>query len=164
MKITDVAAEVFYADIAESSITSIPSIAYWLRAKIGELNNLLYTDFTVNDSGEVIDGEGVEIPIEAVSILKKLYIIYYYGRIIANNLGAAGLDQVIEVSSDGSTVRNVDKNSIAKTYLALKRDEEENLNALIKGYSAKDVLPISVAGDDNIGTNGLRIPDPRRRY
>lgn len=163
MKITDAATEI-YLENGEPSFTSIPAISYWIRAKIGELNNLIYTDFVINTDLEIVDGEGIEIPIDAMAIIKKMYLVYFYGRVIANNLGSAGVDVAIEISSDGSTIRNANRNDIARTYLNLKRDEEANLDTLIKGYSAKDVLPISVAGDDNIGTNGLRIPDPRRRY
>ena len=65
----------------------------------------------------------VAIQPEEASILKKMYIVHYYDQQIRSTVGAASTDPIVEVASDGSRVRKINKNELSKTYIALKKEE-----------------------------------------
>ena len=92
----------------------------------------------------------VSIQPEEASILKKMYIVHYYDQQIRTTVGAASSDPVIEVASDGSRVRKINKNELSKTYLALKREEYMQLTDLINAYKLRKASPVQVAGDDTV--------------
>ena len=50
MKIVDIADEI-YRELSEPSTISIPSIAFWIRSNVGELNNRINTTFKIVDYG-----------------------------------------------------------------------------------------------------------------
>ena len=152
MKIHLIADEVF-RELGSPSSYSIPSIAFWLRNHIGDLNLLVGASFAIDTDSISITPELQE---EDKSILKTLFNIYYYGRLASQFLGAASQDIVTEVSSDGATVRMVNKNEVSKSYVQLKRDEEAALKELIKGYNSKGITFLQVAGDDTLGANNIR--------
>lgn len=147
MKIHLIADEIF-RELGRPSSYSIPSIAFWLRNHIGDLNLLVGTSFAIDtDTISIIP----ELAEEDKSILKKLFNIYYYGILASQFLGAASQDIVTEVSSDGATVRMVNKNEVSKSYVQLKRDEEAALKDLVKGYNANSITFLQVVGQDTIG-------------
>jgi len=90
----------------------------------------------------------VSIQPEEASILKKMYIVHYYDQQIRATVGAASSDPVVEVASDGSRVRKINKNELSKTYLSLKREEYSELTDLINAYKLRKSSPVQVAGDD----------------
>ena len=90
----------------------------------------------------------VSIQAEESSILKKMYIVHYYDQQIRTTVGAASSDPVVEVASDGSRVRKINKNELSKTYLSLKREEYSELTDLINSYKLRKSSPVQVAGDD----------------
>ena len=90
----------------------------------------------------------VSIQPEEASILKKMYIVHYYDQQIRTTVGAASSDPVVEVASDGSRVRKINKNELSKTYLSLKREEYNELTDLINAYKLRKASPVQVAGDD----------------
>lgn len=107
------------------------NIAFWIRNNIGNLNNALGTSYVIDQyTSEITNGVGEQ----EKAIFKKMYAIYYYGKMVNENLGATAYDAVMEITSDGSTVRKVSKNQIAQTYLQLKKEESEELKMLINGY------------------------------
>lgn len=117
----------------DQGITDIPpgTIAFWLRNNIGNLNNAIGTQYIIDTyTSEISGGVGEQ----EKAIFKKMYLIYYYGKLVNSNLGAASFDAIMEITSDGSTVRKVSKNQIAQNYLALKKQESEELLKLINGY------------------------------
>lgn len=120
-----------YRDL-EASDTSPGEIGLWLRGHLGELNNLLNTEYYIKEA----DGDFNEYLNENIkSIFKKLYEIYYYGKIIRSNLGASAFTAVIEVSDDNGRVRLANKNEISKTYLDLKDKATVELDGLIESYN-----------------------------
>ncbi len=136
-----------YRELGSPATISIPSIGFWLRNHIGDLNMLTKSSYEISsDSVSIIP----ELGEDEKCILKHLFNIYYYKNLAAQFLGAASQDVVSEVSSDGATVRMVSKNELSKTYIQLKRDEELALKELIKGYNSKGVSPLQVTGDDVI--------------
>jgi hypothetical protein len=90
----------------------------------------------------------VSIQAEEASILKKMYIVHYYDQQIRTTVGAASSDPVVEVASDGSRVRKINKNELSKTYLSLKKEEYGELIDLINAYKLRKASPVQVAGDD----------------
>ncbi len=92
----------------------------------------------------------VSIQAEEASILKKMYVVHYYDQQIRATVGAASSDPVVEVASDGSRVRKINKNELSKTYLSLKREEYGELIDLINAYKLRKSSPVQVAGDDTV--------------
>jgi hypothetical protein len=155
MRVVDIANEI-YIDSGSPTSTSIPAIAYWIRGKVGEINNLLFEDFSINAAMEIVDGDG-EISIEAVSIIKKLYKIYDYEVSVRTNMNALAADSIIEVVDQGSSVRKVNRNEVSKTFVSLRNAEEESLNRLVTAYRSRTTAPTQVVGDDTeIGYNAVR--------
>ena len=185
MKIVDIADEI-YRELSEPSTISIPSIAFWIRSNVGELNNRINTTFKIVDYGADAyefsgsfasasyepqafnEGTGalglgaasnngtssdpaiVAIQPEEASILKKMYVVHYYDQQIRSTVGAASTDPIVEVASDGSRVRKINKNELSKTYISLKREEYSELTDLINAYKLRKAAPVQVAGDDTV--------------
>ncbi len=152
MKIVDLATELFI-EIGEPSYTSIPAISYFLRSKIGEINDLLFEDFIIESSSgqyEILDAGGVEISVNAAAILKKIYLVYSYDILIRANMNLLSQDSLLEFTDNlqGSTVRRTNRNEVSKTYATLKSAEQKNLNDLITAYRIKGAIPSQVTGDD----------------
>ncbi len=152
MYIVDIADELF-RELGEPTDISIPSISFWLRTNINKLNNLINTSYILNNNLEIVNQEGETIDSDAVAIFKCLFTIEYYNRQIRKNLGAAANDAIIQVSSDGATVRSIDKNNISQTYLDLRKTESEQLQNLLNGYRRKKYTPQHVVGDDVISAS-----------
>jgi hypothetical protein len=185
MKIVDIADEI-YRELSEPSTISIPSIAFWIRSNVGELNNRINTTFKIRDTnpdiyefsgsfvtasnepqvfneaagalglsvsgnnGTSSDPAIVAIQPEESSILKKMYVVHYYDQQIRSTVGAASTDPIVEVASDGSRVRKINKNELSKTYISLKKEEYSELIDLINAYKLRKASPIQVAGDDTV--------------
>ena len=92
----------------------------------------------------------VSIQAEEAAVLKKMYIVHYYDQQIRSTVGAASTDPVVEVASDGSRVRKINKNELSKTYLALKKEEYQELTDMINAYKLRKASPVQVAGDDTV--------------
>ena len=171
MKVVDIAQEI-YMELDEPSSLSIPAIAFWLRSNVGTLNNYIDTRFKINDDSLEIeafnDDSNVDVQIgrEEKSILKKMYMVHYYALKLRETLGAAASDPMIEVTSDGATVRKINKNELSKTYAQAKRFEYEELQTLIAGYKKFEFLPLQVAGDDTTEMSAVytNININRARY
>ncbi|MEK6883464.1 MAG: hypothetical protein AABY22_27805, partial [Nanoarchaeota archaeon] len=80
-------ADEIYRELGSPSDYSVPGVTFWLRGHIGDLNNLISTEFSVSST----DGATVSPDISEAqkSIFKKLFNLYFYGRKILSNLGAA---------------------------------------------------------------------------
>ena len=100
------------------------------------------------DNGTASTPAIVSIQAEESSVLKKMYIVHYYDQQIRATVGAASSDPVVEVASDGSRVRKINKNELSKTYISLKKEEYSELTDLINAYKLRKSSPVQVAGDD----------------
>jgi len=145
MKVVSIADEI-RRELDDSSL-STPSISYWIVNNIGDLNNLIATSFQVSEDSIDISPE---LNVDEKAILKKLYSIYFYDKKIRSFLGVASQDIILEVSSDGGTVRTVNKNEISKSYIQMKKLEQESLDKLVKGYNNNSVAPVQVCGDEEL--------------
>tara|TARA_R110002110_G_scaffold376062_1_gene585852 strand:- start:2162 stop:2680 length:519 start_codon:yes stop_codon:yes gene_type:complete len=153
MKVVDIADELFN-ELGSPATLSLPAIAYWLRANIGSLSNYLNEDFGLAsvtlDIEKTVDGASVLIEDDEKDVLKKMYHIHYYDILVRSTLAAAGTDSVVEIQSDDTRVRRINKNELTKTYISLKRTEQAELSKLINGYKLKKASPRQIAGDDTV--------------
>jgi hypothetical protein len=158
MKVVDIANEI-YTELGQPTTLSIPPIAHWLRNNIGSLNNKLNESFYVDSidfeiKADVKDSNGTvtktEVSDDEKVIFKKLYLIHYYDVQIRSSLGAASTDTIVEIASDGTSVRRVNKIQQSQTYQAAKKLEMEEMNQMVNAYKIKRSCPSQVAGDDTV--------------
>lgn len=141
-----------HRELGSPTDISPASINFWLRANVGALNNLINTEYALA-SNEFTP----EITEEAKAILKKLYIVYYYGKQLLSNLGAAGLETIVEVESDGARVKRVNKTEVSKAFQQAKNAEEESLRQLVVAFKLNRATPLAVHGDDTV--DGASFPN-----
>lgn len=144
MKIYDVAQEI-YEEYAEGSSFSLPIITNWLRSNLGKFNTLICASYSIDETTLEISPE---LSLIDKDIFKLTYKIFYADRKINENLGATQYDNVTEMSSDGATVRFVNKNEIAKTWRGVKNDYEAELKRLIDDYKLNNTSPVAINGTD----------------
>jgi hypothetical protein len=149
-KIVDLANEL-YDELGEPVDISVPSIAYWLRSNIGDLNIMINKKFYIDETTLEITSEDADLfgNVEK-SIFKMIYSIHYYERLFRNALYAATQDSVISISDEGSSVTKINKNELAKNYASLRKEINDELNVLTKNYNLNEAKPLQVAGDDTI--------------
>ena len=156
MKIGPIADEI-YRELGEPTDLSLPPISYWIRSNIGALNNFINSSYVLDETTHEISpelGEGEK------SILKQMYMVHRYDILIKGALAAASVDTVIELESDGSRIKKINKNEQSKTYISIRNKEREDLQTLINSYKLKNSSPMQVAGDDTVAG----IYDPSRQY
>lgn len=150
-KVVDIADEI-YRELGEPSSLSIAPIAFWVRTNVGGLNNYINKDFEINASSleieETKDGSTSAIGIAETAILKKMYRLHYLDTKIVETLAAASTDTVIELESDGSRIRKINKNQQSATYARVREQEWTEMQAMINRYKQASTSPLQVAGDD----------------
>lgn len=159
---TDIATEI-YTEI-DSTIVSQSSIEYWIRVNVGKLNSVIFSDFSVpaTSSTDFLDEEtGETMDVDQKNIYKNLYYLRYYQRLIDLYTGAAGVQTILELDSDGGKVKMIDKNSLSKTYLTLRKDLVEESNQQIHSYLKKRMVATQVSGDDTIAASGATEENSR---
>lgn len=156
MKIAAIADEIF-RELGEPSTLSLPPISYWIRSHLGDLNIHLNATYVLDQTTLEVTPEIGE---EEKDIIKKMYYVYYYDGLIRTNLAAASVDTVIELESDGSRIRKINKNEQGKTYIMIRNAERDDLKRAISAYKLRGTSPMQVAGDDT--TAG--VFDPNRQY
>ena len=161
MKVVDIANEI-YRELDSPTTLSIPPIMFWLRANVGDLNNHLSEHFVINPTTLELErevaGKMVEIAEEEKSILKKMYYVHYYAVLLRTTLGAAASDSVVEIQTDDTRVRKINKNELSKTYSFLKKQESDELKDLVAAYKSRGSSPRQVAGNDTVEG---RYPDQK---
>ena len=161
MKVVDIANEI-YQELDAPATLSLPPIIFWLRANVGDLNNHLNENFVINPKTLEIEreeaGKIIEIDEEEKSILKKMYYVHYYAVLLRTTLGAAASDSVVEIQTDDTRVRKINKNELSKTYSFLKKQESDELRDLIFAYKSRQSTPRQVAGNDTVEG---RYPDKK---
>ena len=135
MNLSDIADEIF-TELAEPSDISQASIIYWLYTNVGALNSLLESSFETTAS--VITPSPSEIEKQ---ILKKLYTLYFYGRQMNRNLGAAALVSVASVTEGNRTVRRFDRTNVAKSFKGLIEETKDELHIAVLAYKLAASTP-----------------------
>jgi hypothetical protein len=155
IKIVDVADEL-YREMGEPSDWTIASIAWWLRANLGDLNisinKRFYIDETTLEILSAPESGDIFTSVEK-SIFKMLFATHFYERLLRNALGAASTDSVIEINQNGFSARKINKNELAKTYAQFRKQINDELQTLIKGYNLNEARPLQIAGDDTVPAN-----------
>jgi len=146
MKVVDIAQEIYF-DLNSPSDLSLAAISFWIRANIGNLNNTIFSSFIINDSYEITESDA-EININAVAILKKMYMVHRYAVIIRSKITEVSTNDVVEIQDQDTRVRRIDKNQLIRSISAEKKQEEEELRFLISNYRANKSSPGQVIGDD----------------
>jgi hypothetical protein len=150
MKVVDIANEIFI-DAGSPTTTSIPAIAFWVRGQVGRINNLLYEDFTINETTlELTHADGTEISYEAVAVIKQLYRLYDYEVQIRTQMNALAACNILSIDDQGTSITRINRNSVSQTLSQIRRDEISMLNDLITAYRNNNpaAMPSQVAGDD----------------
>src|SRR3990167_2745893 len=120
-KIIDISDQIFQ-ELDDTSDISIASISFWIRNNIGRLNSSIHTSFRIDP---VTYEYTPAMDEEEKDVLKAMFRVHYYGMKVRSNLGAAATSPILEVTSDGATVRKVNMSTVAKDWMQLKRDEEK---------------------------------------
>lgn len=149
MKVVDIANEI-YIEQGSPTTTSIPAIAFWIRAQTGFLNTLLFEDLSINSSLELVKEDGTEVPVEIVSIIKQAYRVYDLEMSVRTTMNALATDTILTVKDNlaGTSFTRVNRNEISKTYLQMRRDEQGVLTNMINAYRLLKAQPSQIAGDD----------------
>lgn len=146
-----------YDEIGDTTNINVSGVSYWLMNNIGKLNTLIFTELqspnNINGYFYISDTGSSDMTERQKGILKLLYENYYYQKMVNTTLGAASLDPFVEISSDGATVRKINKNELSKTYIALRKEAYEELTNQINSYKLYESNPQQVAGDDTFPVN-----------
>lgn len=153
MKVVDIANEI-HTELGSLKELSIPPITFWLRSNIGSLNLRINTNYYIDGTDfeikTVINDLVTEVGINEANILKKMYLIHYYDVKLRESLGAASNDTWVQIESDGTSVRRVNKIQQSQTYQSAKKMEMEDLEKVLYSYQFNKAVPIQVAGNDTI--------------
>jgi len=134
----------FYEFDADASETNISMISGWMQANLGELNNLIFTNFS---------GADADFLPEQANIYKQLYLGHYYKKKSRNAIkavaGGTG-NAIISIRDEDSSVTFVNSNEISKQFRTLSRDAFEEMNKLIFAYNYYQARPTQVIGKSMI--------------
>lgn len=120
-------------------------ILYLLRQKVGELNVLLGTNYTIDGTDGSIDPDFDD---RATAILKCLFYIYYFEDKIRSTLNAASFEPVTSISENGQTITILNKNESSKIWATQKREQIEMLDKLVNMYKLTGGSFTDVTGKD----------------
>jgi hypothetical protein len=128
----------------DSTVTSISAISGWLQSNLGQLNTVIYSNFS---------GDGSDISLEAQAIHKELYLYNYYSkqarnalRGIVNSSSSSDGSNILSVKDADSAVTFVNKNEVSKVYRGLASDSKQTLDKLIAYYNIYGAEPRQLAG------------------
>lgn len=133
--------------------SQISSISGWLQANVGLLNNVIYSSFSGDASGDMKPAG--KFKLEEQDIYTQLYLKHYYDKKARNVLrGIDGslnndIDWIRLKEGDSLIVRS-NKTDVAKLYLSLAKEAGEELKNLIYYYNLYQARPRQVAGTDGI--------------
>lgn len=135
--IQDIASGIFFYEFdGDTAETNISMISGWLQANLGELNNLIFTEF---------DGTGVDLNPEQQDIFKHLYLSHYYKKKSRNAIKAIGSSSnnaILSVRDEDSAVTFVNSNEVSKQFRQLSKDHIEELNKLVYAYNYYQARPV----------------------
>ena len=140
--IADLATNIFIEEFDSSDIV-YDSISGWLEGNLGQLNNVLYTNFS-GVSGQV-DG----LNLEEQEIYKKMYMYHYYMKQTRNTIRGIANDtngNILSVRDGDNSISFVNKNEVSKVYRSLAQDVSNDLTYLVAKYNSYQTEPRQVGG------------------
>lgn len=165
-------ADAVWRDLGSPPDNQIPYIATWFRTNIGNLNNLIATDFVIDRATQEIISRIWYRKIECLSapacntppscgahyqcfkedeadIYKELFKVNFYESRVNGLLYAAQFDTIVSVKEgDSEVTRKIVKNDLAKTFLALHKEAHDQLVYLSHLYKYNKSNAVQVTGDD----------------
>ena len=157
MKIVDIANEI-YVDSGSPTDTSIAAIAFWIRGKLGTINNLLFESFTYNENTLELNSGNGDLSYEAIAVIKQLYRIYDYEVQIRKHMNALASSAILSIQDHLTTITRINRNSVSQTFAQLRRDEMKILDTLIAAYHSRESTPSQIAGDDTLAGSAAQFP------
>jgi hypothetical protein len=140
----DIASGIFFYEFdADTNEVNLSSISGWLRANVGELNNLIYSD---------LSGDG-DFNQEQQNIFKHLYLSQYYKKKSRNAIKAiasSSTNAILSVSDEDSSVSFVNSNEVSKTFRQLSKDHIEELNKLVYAYNMYQAKPVQTVAKSGL--------------
>ena len=140
--IGNLATEIFSDEFdSDTGVVASGSIEAWLENNLGQLNNLIYQDFS---------GDSASLDTEAQSIHKELYLYNYYTKQSRNALrgitAATNDNKILSLKDGESTVTFVNRNEVAKVYRGLASDSKAKVDDLVARYNIYQAAPQQVGG------------------
>lgn len=140
MHLIDLAGNLYLNDLLETDDTSVVKILEWLKANLGQLNDL------ISSSYEIVGNDAVpELGLDESAIFGNIYLMNYYQRQQKNNLGASSYDtDWSEIVEADTRIRRVSKNELAKNYRLLSNDIRDYLYKISEYYRRWRCVPASL--------------------
>jgi hypothetical protein len=142
--IGNLATEIFSDEFdSDTGVVASGSIEAWLENNLGQLNSLIYQDFS---------GASASLDTEAQSIHKELYLYNYYTKQSRNALrgitSATSDNKILSLRDGESAVTFVNRNEVAKVYRGLASDSKAKVDDLAARYNIYQAAPQQVGGID----------------
>ena len=139
--IADISSSIFL-ELDQPENISIPAIANWIRGavKSGKLSNIILSDYDIVD-----DEISPELSVGGEDILKLLYKIYFFEKLVISNLSQASLNSIQSFKEGNRSVTRFNKNEIAKTYKDMLKELKNDLKDAVVGYQNKQLNPAQIA-------------------
>ena len=136
--------EIAYEPQGAARETQIGLISGWLEGHLGELNNLIYSQFSgTNPSG---------LNLEEQAILTELYVSEYnrksHRRVLRGIDGSDGNADFQVIREGDSMIQRSNKNLTAKSYHEAYLSSQERLKDLVHAYNLYGAKPSQVFGAD----------------
>ena len=145
-------------ELSEDSSLSVLYLTTWLRDNIGRLNAAIGTSFKIDvDTLEISENLSEDQKV----IFKSIYYCQYYSNMANKNLGATGFAWV-SIEEGDSKIRRASKTDIAKAFIGMAKDCQENLNKMIFYYKMNKALPSSLSSWNSPMWQYPRISDPQQ--
>lgn len=128
--------EFSYLTGTEQSV-AISSASGWLLNNLGQLNNLIFTAYS---------GENPGMMLEESSIYRNIYLYSYYKNkagSVLRNMDSSTL-QWLTLKEGDSQITLQNKNEVAKSYLAISKQNREDIDKLVWTYNQYQAYPRSV--------------------
>lgn len=140
--LSGLAADIFVDEFdSDSSIANQNSIQVWLENNLGQLNTLIYQDFS---------GANADLDTEAQAIYRELYLYNYYNKQSRNALrgitSLSGESSILSIRDGESSVSFVNRNEVSKVYRGLSNDSKAKIDQLVASYNIYEAEPQQVGG------------------
>ena len=115
-------------------LVEISRASGWLTNNVGKLNTLIYTSYS---------GENPGMLLEESNIYKNIYLYDYYKRkagSVLKNMDSSVL-QWLTLKEGDSQITLQNKNEVAKTYMSISKQNKEDLDKLVWQYNLYQSYP-----------------------